>query len=36
MVDATLAAPLPLAADGAVESPARRALRRLLRSQGGA
>jgi peptide/nickel transport system permease protein len=34
MVDATLAAPLPLAADGAVESPARRALRRLLRRRG--
>jgi peptide/nickel transport system permease protein len=34
MVDATLAAPLPLAADNAVESPARRALRRLVRRRG--
>jgi peptide/nickel transport system permease protein len=34
MVDATLASPLPLAADAAVESPARRALRRLLRRRG--
>jgi peptide/nickel transport system permease protein len=34
MVDATLASPLPLAADTAVESPARRALRRLLRRRG--
>jgi peptide/nickel transport system permease protein len=34
MVDSTLAAPLPLAADDAVESPARRALRRLVRRRG--
>jgi peptide/nickel transport system permease protein len=34
MVDTTLAAPVPLAADAAVESPARRALRRLLRRRG--
>jgi peptide/nickel transport system permease protein len=34
MVDTTLAAPLPLAAEAAVESPARRALRRLLRRRG--
>src|SRR6201993_1039540 len=34
MVDATLTAPVPLAADAAVESPARRALRRLLRRRG--
>jgi peptide/nickel transport system permease protein len=34
MVDATLAAPLPLAVDDAVESPARRALRRLVRRRG--
>jgi peptide/nickel transport system permease protein len=34
MVDATLAASLPLAADAAVESPARRALRRLVRRRG--
>jgi peptide/nickel transport system permease protein len=34
MVDATLAAPLPLAEEGAVESPARRALRRLMRRRG--
>jgi peptide/nickel transport system permease protein len=34
MVDATLSAPVPLAADAAVESPARRALRRLLRRRG--
>src|SRR5246500_4019008 len=34
MVDTTLAAPVPLAADDAVESPARRALRRLLRRRG--
>ncbi|HEV2955234.1 MAG TPA: ABC transporter permease [Xanthobacteraceae bacterium] len=34
MVEATLAASLPLAADAAVESPARRALRRLLRRRG--
>jgi peptide/nickel transport system permease protein len=34
MVDTTLAAPLPLAADDAVESPARRALRRLVRRRG--
>jgi peptide/nickel transport system permease protein len=34
MVDAALAAPLPLAADNAVESPARRALRRLVRRRG--
>jgi peptide/nickel transport system permease protein len=34
MVDATLAAPLPHAADAAVESPARRALRRLVRRRG--
>src|ERR1700747_1011633 len=34
MVDATLASPLPLAVDTAVESPARRALRRLLRRHG--
>src|SRR5262249_30019828 len=30
----TLAGPLPLAADAAVESPARRAVRRLLRRRG--
>ena len=30
----TLVAPFPLAADAAVESPARRALRRLLRRRG--
>src|ERR1051325_4983763 len=34
MVDATLASPLPLAAATAVESPARRGLRRLLRRRG--
>jgi peptide/nickel transport system permease protein len=34
MVDTTLAASLPLAAEAAVESPARRALRRLLRRRG--
>src|SRR6202030_567459 len=34
MVDATLAARLPLAADDGVESPARRALRRLVRRRG--
>jgi peptide/nickel transport system permease protein len=34
MVDATLAAPLPRAAETAVESPARRAVRRLLRRRG--
>jgi peptide/nickel transport system permease protein len=34
MVDAALAAPLPLAAGNAVESPARRALRRLVRRRG--
>src|ERR1700692_3708702 len=34
MADATLAAPLPLAADNDVESPARRALRRLVRRRG--
>jgi peptide/nickel transport system permease protein len=34
MVDASLAGPLPLAADDAVESPARRAVRRLLRRRG--
>jgi peptide/nickel transport system permease protein len=34
MVDAALPAPLPLAADAAVESPARRAVRRLLRRRG--
>jgi len=34
MVDTTLAAALPLATEAAVESPARRALRRLLRRRG--
>src|SRR5580704_12618338 len=34
MVDATLAARVPLAADDGVESPARRALRRLMRRRG--
>src|SRR5215467_13863823 len=34
MVDAVLATSLPLAADAAVESPARRAVRRLLRRRG--
>jgi peptide/nickel transport system permease protein len=34
MADATLAAPLPLAADNDVESPAGRALRRLVRRRG--
>ncbi|HXW23132.1 MAG TPA: ABC transporter permease [Xanthobacteraceae bacterium] len=34
MTEATLAVPLPLAADAAVESPARRALRRLVRRRG--
>jgi peptide/nickel transport system permease protein len=34
MVDVTIAAPAGLAADAAVESPARRALRRLLRRRG--
>jgi peptide/nickel transport system permease protein len=34
MADATLAASLPLAADAAVETPARRALRRLVRRRG--
>src|SRR6266567_6877339 len=34
MVEASLAGHLPLAADAAVESPARRALRRLLRRRG--
>jgi peptide/nickel transport system permease protein len=34
MVDATLAAPLPVAADAGVESPARRAVRRLVRRRG--
>jgi peptide/nickel transport system permease protein len=34
MVEAALAAPLPLAAEAAVETPARRALRRLVRRRG--
>jgi len=34
MVDASLAAPIPIAADAVVESPARRALRRLVRRRG--
>src|ERR1043166_5472189 len=34
MVEATLAAPVPLAEDAAAESPARRALRRLVRRRG--
>src|SRR5262249_34968454 len=34
MVDATLAAPAPLATQDTVESPARRALRRLVRRRG--
>ena len=34
MVDTTLAAPLPIDTDTAVESPARRALRRLVRRRG--
>ena len=34
MVDASLAGPLPRAADAMVESPARRALRRLVRRRG--
>jgi peptide/nickel transport system permease protein len=34
MVEATLAAPLPLAAEAVVETPARRALRRLVRRRG--
>jgi peptide/nickel transport system permease protein len=34
MVDATLSAPLPRAVDAAVETPARRALRRLVRRRG--
>ena len=34
MVDASLTAPVPIEADAAIESPARRALRRLIRRRG--
>jgi peptide/nickel transport system permease protein len=34
MLDATLTSPLPLETDAAVESPGRRALRRLVRRRG--